>query len=128
MRVLAVLLIVALNLSACAPALASLTPAQADVWRQHVDHIPVGAVVKIRTAPGQRFTGVLIGADDTGIRINPKTRIPEPIRHIPFDQIRQLEMVPLRDGSLGKVAGIAAATGAGAALGMLLLLVMIWDD
>jgi hypothetical protein len=127
-RVIAVLLITTLALPACAPALASLTPRQADTWRQFAGSIPIGSAVKVRTTPGERFTGVLIAVDDTGIEVSPKTRIPEPNRRVAFDRIAQVEMKKTGEVSFAKVAAVAGAVGAGAAVGVFMLLLIAYDD
>jgi hypothetical protein len=126
---LVITLIVTLTLPACAPALATLSADQADIWRRTVEQIPIGSAVTIRTTPGERFTGVVLAIDSTGLDVSPRTRVPEPIRRVQFNQIAHLEQERMRAENLyGKVAGIAGAIGAGAAFGMMMLLLAVYDD
>lgn len=125
---IATLLAATLTLHGCAPTRVSVTPRQADGWRRFADSMPVGSEIKVRTAAGDRFTGTLIAADDTGIDVNPKVRIPEPIRRVPFNEIATLERVAKRDVSIGQVAAIAGAIGVAAAAGVFLLLLAAYGD
>jgi hypothetical protein len=95
--------------------LASAVPVDAqtrDYWIQYASKLPIGSTVRVRTNDGKRTTAVLAIVDDNGITIAPKTRRPEPPRHIPFDQLAQIE---IKQGgmSAGKAAAIGVATGAG---------------
>lgn len=93
----------------------------ADVWRRYSERLPIGSTVKVRTMDGERVTAVLLTVDEAGITVKPKTRIPEPARHVPFDRLAQLELA--REGSnIAKAAAIGGAVGAGAFLGLLMLL------
>jgi hypothetical protein len=92
-----------------------------DVWRQYAARLPIGSTVKIRTTDGDRLTAVLLTADDAGIIVKPKTRIPEPARQVPFERLAQLELAP--DGpNAAKAAAIGGGVGAGVFLGLLMLL------
>jgi hypothetical protein len=67
------------------------------------------------------MTAVLMIVDDAGLTVKPRTRIPEPARQIPFDRLALLELA--RDNSnIGKAAAIGGAVGAGAFLGLMMLL------
>jgi hypothetical protein len=90
----------------------------AHLARTDVERIPIGATVKMRTHDGEQFKAVLFSADESGIRVKPVTRVPEPSRRIAFDQIERIE----RDQdhvSVGKYAAVGSAIGAAV---MLLLL------
>jgi hypothetical protein len=92
-----------------------------DVWRRYAARLPIGSTVRIGTAGGERLTAVLLTVDDAGITVKPRTRIPEPARQVPFDQLVQLELA--REGSnIAKAAAIGGAVGAGVFLGLLMLL------
>jgi hypothetical protein len=83
----------------------------ARVARTEVEQIPIGATVSLRLRGGQRLKAVLFSADETGIRVKPATRVPEPSRHLTYDQIERIERK--RDQvSIGKYAGIGSAIGA----------------
>ena len=92
-----------------------------DLWRQYAARLPIGSIVRIRTTGGERLTAVLMTVDQAGITVIPKTRIPEPARQVAFDRLAQLELA--RDGTnVAKAAAIGGAVGAGAFLGLLMLL------
>jgi hypothetical protein len=86
--------------------------------RTAVEQIPIGATVKLRTRDGERLKAVLFSADESGIRVKPVTRVPEPSRHVAFDEIERIERDRDRV-SVGKYAGVGGAIGA--ALLLLLL-------
>lgn len=87
----------------------------ARVARTQVEQIPIGATVTLRTRDGERLKAVLFSADETGVRVKPATRVPEPSRRIAYDQIERIERK--RDHvSVGKYAGIGSAIGAAALL------------
>ena len=98
------------------------TPGQdADIWRQYAMRLPIGSTVKIRTTGGEHWTALLLTVDDTGITMKPKTRIPEPAQRVPFDRLTQLELAQA-GSNIAKAAAIGGAVGAGAFLGLLMLL------
>jgi hypothetical protein len=89
-----------------------------DVWRTFVRNLLIGSVVKVRIEGGKRLTAVLFVVDDEGITIKPRTRVPEPARHVRFDRLEDIEVE--HDGaSYKKAAGIGAAAGAGLLLMLL---------
>ncbi len=143
-RSLALLLIVTLVMPACAtrrPAMALARSSQAPpatkapspsavspaLWRQFAEKLPAGAGVHVRTASGERITGVILAIDDLGLVVNPKTRVPEPARRIAFDTIAQLELAGT-GSNLAKAAAIGAGVGAGAFFGLLLLTLAAFGD
>ena len=98
-----------------------------DVWRRFAGQLPVGTTLRIRTQAGERFTGVLLVVGDTGITVSPRTRIPEPMRAVPYTDIAQIE--PIKNGAgLVKAAAIGAGVGGATFLGMLLLMFAAWSD
>src|SRR3954470_9933253 len=64
---------------------------EARLARAQVESIPIGATVKLRTRGGERLKAVLLSADETGVRVKPATRVPEPSRRIAYDQIDGIE-------------------------------------
>jgi hypothetical protein len=100
---------------------------QADVWRQFAERLPAGAPLRVRTSAGERFTGSLLAVDGDSIAVNPRTRVPEPIRRVPFDQIASLETVSSQGANLAKAAAVGAGVGAGVFLGLLMLALSGWD-
>jgi hypothetical protein len=89
--------------------------ADAQLVRSDVERIPTGATVKLRMRDGERLKAVLFAADESGIRVKPVTRRPEPSRRITYDRIEAIERYQDRV-SVGKYAGVGAAIGAGVML------------
>ena len=123
--------IVFVLLVSAATASAQGTPAtfarSADYWMKYAGKLPVGSTVRVRTSDGKRMTAVLAIVDETGITLEPKTRVPEPPRHISYEQLDQVE---LKQGgtSLGKAVGIGVAVGVGSFFGILAILATAWSD
>jgi hypothetical protein len=96
-------------------------------WMEYTSKLPIGSTVHVRTTDGKRITGVLAIVNDTGITVQSKTRVPEPPRHVPFDQLEQVEL-KTGGSSLGKAVGIGVGVGVGSFLGMLAILAALWSD
>ena len=95
-------------------------------WMKYASRLPIGATVRVRTTDGKRMTAVLAIVDDTGITLQPKTRIPEAPRHVPYDQLNQVELKE-SGGGAGKAVAVGVAVGIGSFLGMLAILAASWD-
>ena len=95
-------------------------------WLKYTEKLPIGSTIRVRTTDGKRTTAVLAIVDESGITIEPKTRVPESPRHISFDQLEQVELKEPRE-SAGKAAAIGVATGAATFFGILLILAAAWD-
>jgi hypothetical protein len=96
-------------------------------WYSYAEKLPIGATVRVRTTDGKRRNAVLALVDRDGITVELKSRIPEPARRIPYEQIQQLELKSNNGASMAKAAAVGAAIGAGAFLGLLALLAANWD-
>jgi hypothetical protein len=95
-------------------------------WYAYASKLPIGATVRVRTTDGKRQTAVLALVDQDGIALEARTRVPEPARRIPYDQLTQLELK--QNGSnLAKAAAIGAGIGAGVFVLMLAALASSWD-
>ena len=122
-RVLSFVVAVALVSSAATASAQSPGPAtvrSSDYWSKYAEKLPIGSTIRVRTSDGKRTTAVLAIVDESGITIEPKTRRPESPRHIPFDQLQQLELKQNGMGP-GKAVAIGVATGAATFFGILLL-------
>lgn len=62
-----------------------------ELWRARAVQIPIGATVKLRTYDGVRMRAVLMAVDGSGIVVKPVARLPEPSRHLSFDNIDALD-------------------------------------
>ena len=95
-----------------------------ELWRTYVAKLPIGSTVKVGTPRAERFVASLMAIDDTGILVKPKTRIPEPARHVSYDALEQLELYT--DGTTAeRGAAIAAGIGTGAGTFFLLLMALL---
>jgi len=96
-------------------------------WYSFAEKLPIGATVRVRTTDGKRHTAVLAVVDRDGITVESKSRLPEPARRFPYEQIQQLELKTNGGASMAKAAAVGAAIGAGTFVGLLTLLAANWD-
>jgi hypothetical protein len=104
----------------------SAIPRSREYWFAYASKLPIGSTVRVRTSDGKRLTAVLAVVDEESIILEGGTRIPEPPRRIPFDQLSQLELKQ-KGSSIGKSIAVGAAVGAGTFLGVLLILAAAMD-
>jgi hypothetical protein len=123
MKVLPVLLMI---ITIATPSLAQ-TQAQGDIWRAFAQKVDVGTRVKVGLNDGQRVVGTLITTDADGILVQPRTRVPVPVQRIAYDSIASLERDDTRGIGAGKAVAIGVASGVGAFLGTLLILIATID-
>jgi hypothetical protein len=88
----------------------------------------VGTRVRATLTGNRSVRGTLLKTTDKTIVIQPKGRIAEPVMEVPLDQLLALEEDVPRNGGTGRALAIGAAAGAGAALGVLLILAAIFSD
>jgi hypothetical protein len=104
----------------------SAIPRSREYWFAYASKLPIGSTIRVRTLDGKRLTAVLAVVDEESIILEARTRIPEPPRRIPFDQLEQLELQQ-KGSSVGKSIAAGAAVGAGTFLGVLLILAAALD-
>jgi hypothetical protein len=90
-----------------------------ELWKARAWQIPIGATVKLRTNDGHRMRAVLMAVDESGILVKPATRVPEPSRRVPFDNLDGLDRFE-DHVSFPKYIGIGAAIAGGVFLMLLL--------
>ena len=95
-------------------------------WMTYASKLPIGSTVRVRTTDGQRITAVLAIVDDSGITLEPKTRIPERPRHVPYEKLDQI-VLKENGNSIAKAVGIGMAVGVGSFLGLVAILASAWD-
>jgi hypothetical protein len=93
---------------------------------EYVRQLPVGSRIKVTRKNGDVLHGTLMKRDADPIVVQRRTRLPEAPLTIPVADIVSLQLQS--DGSVGRTIGIGVAAGAGAALGVLLLLAAIFAD
>jgi hypothetical protein len=98
------------------------------VLTEFVQKLPPGTLVRVDRTGGRSVRGTLMKATNQSVFLQPKTRLPEPIVEIPFDQV--LSVIPeSRNGShIGRAIGAGAAAGAGAALAVFLVIIAAFAD
>lgn len=111
---------------------APLPPDQAtpvpSIWREFVARVAVGSELHVRLASGERFRATRVRADDSGVLLLPKTRVPVPVQAVRYDAITSLE--PARKGGIGagKAVAIGVGTGVAAFWGMMAIAFAVWGD
>jgi hypothetical protein len=93
---------------------------------EYVRQLPVGSRVKVTRKDGDVLHGTLMKRDSDPIVVQRRARLPEAPLTIPIADIVSLELES--NGSVGRTIGIGIAAGAGATLGVLLLLAAIFAD
>jgi hypothetical protein len=123
MKVLPVLLLI---ITMATPSFGQ-TQAQADLWRAFAQKVEVGSRVRLRLDDGQRVVATLIEANADGLFVQPRTRLPVPVQRIAYERIVSLERD--KGGGIGaaKAVAIGVASGVGAFLGTLLILIATID-
>ena len=124
MKGIAVLAILATLASSNPFAQATLQP---DVWRGFAQQIDVGARIKIRLDDGQRVVATLIQAGTDSLVVQPRTRVPVPVQRIAYDRIASIERDKPGGIGAGRAVAIGVASGVGAFLGTLLILIATLD-
>ena len=69
----------------------------------------------------------MISADDTGIAVQPRTRVPVGIERVPYSAIASFEREEARGMGAVKAVALGAAVGGGTFLGLLMLALSSWD-
>ena len=123
MKVLPMLLLI---ITMATPSFAQ-TQTQGDLWRAFAQKIDVGTRVKLRLDDGQRVVATLIEANADGLLVQPRTRVPVPVQRIAYERIVSLERDKERGIGAGKAVAIGVASGVGAFLGTLLILIATID-
>jgi len=133
-RLIALALSTALALPGCASHTVTpqTTPARnTDADRQvlvsYVMQLAVGSRVKVTRMDGHDVRGTLMKATEAAVIVQRRTRVPEPPVTVPLEEVRAVEIEPA-SGNAGRTIAIGVAAGAGAALGVLLILAAIFAD
>lgn len=117
-----------MSAAASRPASQGTAPATSQkLLADYVQKLPIGTRVRVHLVDGRRERGTLMDATAERIVIQPRTRIPEPAMQIPLDRVTAVDL-ETGNGSVGKAIGIGIAAGAGAILGVLMLLAAIYSD
>lgn len=125
MRKIAGVLILAL----LAPtAVAAQAATIADAWREVATRVGAGNEVRVQLADGSKHRVMLVRVDETGLLLLPRTRVPVPVQHVPYDAIVSLEPEKGRGAAVAKAVAIGIGAGVGAFVGLLWVAVAIAGD
>jgi len=114
-------------LMAAPSAMATQRRESPDVWRAFAEKLEAGAFVSVRLQNGAKVKGHLIQVAGDTLRVKPKTRIPVPIRDLPFAEI---ESIQRQRESLSPGVKVLMGVGIGAAAilgGLLIFLATVYD-
>lgn len=127
MRIKSIVIHLIVLLMAAPPAMANQHRESADVWRTFAEKLETGAFVSVRLQNGAKVKGHLIQVAGDTLRVKPKTRIPVPIRDVPFSDIESIQRQ--REGlSPGVKVLMGVGIGAAAILGgLLIFLATVYD-
>ena len=98
-----------------------------EYWYAYASKLPIGSTVRVRTMDGKRQTAVLALVDANGIALELKTRIPEPARRIPYNELSQLELAKKNGSSLARAVAVGAGVGGGVFFVLLAIFFSSWD-
>jgi len=62
-----------------------------EAWRACAASVEPNAGTKVRLTSGKSFRGYVVGADDHELRVNPKTRVAEPLRRLAYSDVVSIE-------------------------------------
>ena len=96
-------------------------------WRTLAEKLEGGTTVRMQLRDGQRFKATFIGARDTSVVVQRKTRIPVPVDAVPYTSIASMSRVEPGSLSGGKVAAIALGS-AGAVIATFWLIALAVRD
>lgn len=126
-RVTTLLLLSVFMFNIGAPAgLKAQTSRSATVAGEFVSKLPVGTHTKLELIDGRKIKATLMSIENDAVVVKRNTRLPEPPIRIELSRIIDADID--RGSSVGKAIAIGTAAGAGAALGVIFLLVAIYSD
>jgi hypothetical protein len=97
-----------------------------DILAAYAQELPIGQPVRVVLSTGRTLRGTLMRADSQSLVIQENTRWPEPPVTVSLDTVALVDPAPR--SNLGKAIFVGVATGAAAAVGVLLFLAAVLDD
>ena len=136
-RTIAVLVCAAVINAGCATATAGAV-AVADGTQQsaatraavaeYVQQLKPGLAVRVGRTDGRTIRATLMKATADTLVLQPRTRLPEPPVEIPLSEVVSVTPETSNGSNIGKAIGIGIAAGAGAVLGIFLILAAVYSD
>jgi hypothetical protein len=96
---------------------------------EYVQQLKPGLPIRVGRTDGRTIRGTLMKATADTLVLQPRARVPEPPIEIALAEIVSVTPEsPSNGSSLGKAIGIGVAAGAGAVVGIFLILAAIYSD
>ena len=96
---------------------------------EYVQQLKPGLAIRVGRSDGRTIRGTLMKATADTLVVQPRARVPEPPLEVPLADVVSVTPESQSNGaSLGKAIGIGVAAGAGAVLGIFLILAAIYSD
>lgn len=97
-----------------------------ETWRAFANKLEAGAFVRVDLKDKKSVKGFIVVIDGDNLRVKPRTRIPVPIRDIPFTDIMSIERQ--REGwSAGAKVLTGVAIGVGVIIATAFGIALTWD-
>ena len=122
-RLIAATVAAAMTTMICLPPLHAQTRPGVDVWRAYAEKLDVTDLVRLRTRDGKSMKGYVVQVGDTALMVNPRTRVAEPLREIPLDQIVSIDRQ--REPRLNPAAKVLLGVGIGVGTFLLLSAIVL---
>jgi hypothetical protein len=106
----------------------STSKREAEDWRRYIANLPPGTTLQIDLADGARLTGIILSVEQDAVIVQPKTRLPSPVRRVPFDTIVALAPESSKGLNPGNAVALGAAAGAASFLTLFLIVWAALDD
>jgi hypothetical protein len=127
MRIKSIVVHVLVLLMAAPSVMAQQRRDSPDVWRAFAERLEVGSYVTVRLQHGPKLKGHIIQVAGDTLRIQPKTRLPVPLREVPFAEIESIER-QRETLSPGAKVLVGLGVGSAAILGTLFVIFATWYD
>jgi hypothetical protein len=85
------LAVVGLAIVLATPPLGAQASSDAQAWRVLAGQLGPNAYVLVRLKDGREIKGHVVQVSGDVLRINPRTRIPSPLRQVSFDEIARID-------------------------------------
>lgn len=100
----------------------------AGITKEYAEKLPVGARVRVAVTSGQSFSATYMGVEGDGIRVQKRTRIPEPPFVVPLTDLTVLALETGASGADQFWKSLLVGVGAGAGVFVTLVLIALAAD
>jgi hypothetical protein len=99
----------------------------AHVLAEFVNRMQIGSHVKATVIGNKTIRGTLVKRTEQTLTLQPRTRVPEPLVEIRYDDLLAIEQ-EAKSGTPLKSIAVGVAVGVGAAVGTLFILAALLSD